>query len=39
VALAALHALSREGALAPETVASAIVRLGIDPEAPAAWTV
>jgi pyruvate dehydrogenase E1 component len=39
VALAALHALSREGAVSAETVASAIVRLGIDPEAPAAWTV
>ena len=38
VAVAALHALARDGAIAMERVAEAIARYGIDSEAAAPWT-
>ncbi|RIK99966.1 MAG: pyruvate dehydrogenase (acetyl-transferring), homodimeric type [Proteobacteria bacterium] len=38
VAVAALHALARAGAVEPERVAEAIARYGIDPAAPEPWT-
>jgi pyruvate dehydrogenase E1 component len=39
VAAAALSALARDGALPAQTAAEAIAKLGLDPDAPAPWTV
>jgi len=39
IVLAALSALAKEGTVPRETVAEAIARYGIAPDAPAPWTV
>jgi pyruvate dehydrogenase E1 component len=39
IVLAALQALLREGAIEPKTLASAIERYEIDPDAPAPWSI
>jgi pyruvate dehydrogenase E1 component len=39
VAVAALDGLARQGAIDPKTVAAAITKYGLAPDAPAPWTV